>query len=260
MVPLDGLIWLVILIGPLLLLQRFLHREIQAIFLIITRRPEIAMTLFSILFFPGVLLHEASHYLMALLVRVRVGRVSLIPQVINVSGAGGKTAGAKLQLGYVETAKSDFFRDSLIGAAPLITGSLFVIFASLSRLNLDAAWSSLTGGNLDIMLDQVSQAYRQNDFWLWFYLIFAVSSTMLPSASDRRGWAVLGMVFGVLLALALLSGAGPWMLQNLAPPFNQGLRALAGVFAVSIFVHALLALPVYGFRRLLSKITRLEVA
>ena len=31
----------------------------------ITRRPEMAVALFSLLFFPGVLLHETSHYLMA---------------------------------------------------------------------------------------------------------------------------------------------------------------------------------------------------
>ena len=53
------------MLGPLLLLQRALHREIQVVFLLITRRPEITVALFSLLFFPGVLLHEGSHYLMA---------------------------------------------------------------------------------------------------------------------------------------------------------------------------------------------------
>ena len=60
---LDGLWWLLLLLGPLLLLQRSLHREIQVLFLVVTRRPDIAIALFSVLFFPGVLLHEGSHYL-----------------------------------------------------------------------------------------------------------------------------------------------------------------------------------------------------
>lgn len=258
MASVDGLIWLVALIGPLLILQRFLHREIQAVFLILTRRPEIALTLFSLLFFPGVFLHEASHYLMALLVRVRVGRVSLAPQVISASAGGAKNS--RLQLGYVETAQSDFMRDSLIGAAPLISGSLFVIFASLTRLHLGEALSAFQAGGLAAFWAQLSAVYRTPDFWLWFYLIFAVSSTMLPSASDRRGWTTLALVFALLVGLAMLSGAGPWMLAHLAPPLNQGLRALAGVFAVSVLVHLVIVLPVYLLRKLLSKVTHLEVA
>jgi hypothetical protein len=62
---LDGLWWLLLLLGPLLLLQRRLHLETQAVFLLLTRRGDLALVLYSMLFFPGVLLHEASHYLMA---------------------------------------------------------------------------------------------------------------------------------------------------------------------------------------------------
>jgi hypothetical protein len=40
-----------------------LHREIRW-FLLLTRQAEIAVALFSVLFLPGVLLHETSHYLM----------------------------------------------------------------------------------------------------------------------------------------------------------------------------------------------------
>ena len=37
----DGLIWLLIALSLLVMLQRTLHREIQAAFLILTRRPGI---------------------------------------------------------------------------------------------------------------------------------------------------------------------------------------------------------------------------
>ena len=62
-VYLDGLGWLLLMLGPLLFAQRWLHREIQILFLLLTRKPVIALGLFSLLFFPGVLLHELSHYL-----------------------------------------------------------------------------------------------------------------------------------------------------------------------------------------------------
>jgi hypothetical protein len=56
------------------------NRETQAVFLLLTRRGEVAMVLFAVLFFPGVLLHEVSHYVMAQLLGVRTKRFSLIPK------------------------------------------------------------------------------------------------------------------------------------------------------------------------------------
>ena len=53
---LDGLWWLLLMLGPLLLIQPRLHLEIQAVFLLLTRRPALSIGLFSLLFFPGVLL------------------------------------------------------------------------------------------------------------------------------------------------------------------------------------------------------------
>ncbi|HUG33182.1 MAG TPA: hypothetical protein VMJ90_00320, partial [Anaerolineales bacterium] len=57
--------WLVLVLVPLILLQRLLHREIQAVFLILTRNPGVTMGIFSLIFLPGVFLHELSHFLMA---------------------------------------------------------------------------------------------------------------------------------------------------------------------------------------------------
>ncbi len=49
----DGLFWLIAALAILLILQRSLHREIQAILLIITRSPNLTIGIFSLLFFPG---------------------------------------------------------------------------------------------------------------------------------------------------------------------------------------------------------------
>ena len=128
---LDGLWRLLLLLGPLLLLQRALQREIQTILLLLTRRPEISLAIFSILFFPGVFLHEASHWLMARLLGVRTGRFSLIPQPLG---------NGRVRLGFVETASPDIVRDALIGVAPLISGGVFVSYTGLERLNLVDFW------------------------------------------------------------------------------------------------------------------------
>jgi hypothetical protein len=246
----DGLLWLLLMLGPLIFLQGRLHHEVQAVFLLLTRRSEIAIFLFSLLFFPGVMLHEGSHYLMARLLGVRTGRFSILPRDMK---------DGRLQLGFVETAQTDFLRDALIGAAPLLTGGLFVAYSGLVQLNLSALWPPLMDGDVAGSFVVLGALPEQTDFWLWLYLTIAVSSTMLPSASDRRAWPALGLIFGGLLLLALLAGAGEWMLANLAPTLNNALRSLALVFSVGTLVHLALLPPLVLLRRGLSRLMGLQV-
>jgi len=247
---LDGLVWLFGSLAPLLLLQRRLHREIQAVFFLITRRLDIAVMLFSILFFPGVLLHEGSHYLVARLLGVRTGRFSLIPRPL---GDG------KLQLGYVETESADWVREALVGAAPLITGGLFVAYAGIFQLNFITLWQALLAGSPETFLQSFRALMRGPDFWLWFYLALVVSSTMLPSESDRRSWLPLGLILISLIGISLVAGAGPWLYNNLAAPLNQVFRSIAIVFAISAALHLLLLPFIWLIRRLLGRILGLEV-
>lgn len=242
--------WLLLLLGPLLIFQRALHREIQAVFLLITRRLEMAVALFSLLFFPGVLLHEGSHYLMAKILGVRTGRVSLIPETID---------GNRLRLGFVETSATDILRDTLIGMAPLLTGGLFVAYAGIVRLDLLSVWDGLASGSIDVAIDGLVASFATPDFWLWFYLIVTVSSTMFPSPSDRRAWLPVASIVVIIVGLALLFGAGPWMSENLLPLLNDALRGVAVVFAISASAHLLVLFPAWLLRKLLSKVTGMEV-
>lgn len=245
-----GLLILVLLLGALLILQRLSQRETQAIFLLLTRRADIAVVLFSLLFLPGVILHEASHYLVARLLRVRTGRVSLLPRTLP---------NGRLQLGFVETASSDWLRDTLIGAAPLFSGGAFVAYAGLMRLNLPLIWDHLINGSAAAAVDSLPILYHQPDFWLWFYLAFAVSSTMLPSPSDRRAWLPLALVSGLLFGLSLLAGAGPWLLLHLAEPLRRALQAISAVLGVSVFIHLVLLIPLATLRTFLSRLTGYQV-
>jgi len=247
---LTSLWWLLLSLGPLLLLQRMLHREVQAIFLLITRRSDLSIALFAVLFFPGVLLHEGSHFATAKLLRVPTGRFSIIPRPLP---------DGRLQMGYVETASSDWLRDTLIGAAPLITGGLFVAYAGLARLGLQELWQAWTVGGMQAALRLLPQITSGSDFWIWFYLTLVVSSTMLPSASDRRAWLPMGLTILALVGASLLAGAGPWLGQNVAPLLAALFLSVAVVFAISAGIHLLLALPLWILRSLLAWWLRLEV-
>ena len=246
----DGLLWLFLALVPLVFLQRILHREIQAVFLLLTRNQTLTVGLFSLLFFPGVLLHEFSHFLAARLLGVRTGGFSLFPQV---------TADGRIILGYVETARADVARDSLIGAAPLIAGGLFLAFVSAPRLELYALWGFAQAGQFDPFWRALASMTQVSDFPLWFYLTFAVSSTMLPSSADRHAWTPLAVWIAALVGLIFLAGAGAWMLEHIAPPLNAFLRAVATIFGLSAAVHVIFLLPAYLTHRLLARITHLDV-
>lgn len=235
---------------PFIFLQRGLHREIQAVLLILTRRANITMILFSLLFFPGVFLHELSHFLMSKILFVPTGKVSLIPESMP---------DGRLRLGYVEVSKADILRDSLIGMAPLIAGGLFISYAAVYKLNLLPLWDALRQADFTIFWSGLASLPSQPDFLLWFYLTFTVSSTMLPSESDRQAWLPLAGVILLLVTIAIFSGAGVWMLENIAPLLNIFLLSVASIFGLSAGVHLFLLLPFALMHKGLTKLTGLDI-
>ncbi|HSB65078.1 MAG TPA: hypothetical protein VLD65_00785 [Anaerolineales bacterium] len=243
-------LYLLLLLAPLVFLERFLQREIQAIFLLLTRQPEISMALFSLLFLPGILLHELSHFLMAKLLDVPTGRFSIIPR---------KLEGGRIQLGYVETVSTDFVRDALIGVAPLVTGVIFIVIAGVARLGINSLWDVILQGRLNSLSSILPAMVDRPDFWLWFYLVFAVSSTMLPSASDRRAWLPLILVMLFLIGIGLLAGIGPWLVTTLGRPLKAALDALVMVLGITVLIHLVVLAPLYFLRKLFSRILGLQV-
>jgi hypothetical protein len=241
----TGLVWFILMLVPLIALQRVLHREIQAAMYIASGgNAQLTMALFSILFFPGVILHEFSHFIFAKVLFVRTRNFSVIPKMMPQG---------YLRMGYVEVAETDIVRDSLIGAAPLILGNLIVAYIAIYRLHLTTLWEVLRNGQFNLFWMGVTLLPTVPDFALWFYLTFAISSTMLPSQSDRHAWLPLGFSVVILFALALFAGAGSWMMLNLAPPLNAFLSSVATLFGLSAAVHGILIPPVMLVHKLLAR-------
>jgi hypothetical protein len=248
--PLGGLFALLVSFFPFLLVQRWLHQELEGFFLLITRRPEMSIGLFALLFFPGVLLHELSHYLMARLLLVRTAGFSLIPQARK---------DGSVQLGFVSVRKVDKLRDALIGLAPLLTGGLAVAAMGTWKLGLAELFPMLISGDPAGFMAGLATLPILPDFWLWVYLTFVVSSTMLPSRSDRLAWLPVALALGGILLLAVLAGAGPWMLEHVAPAMNKGLGAVALVFGISLVLHMGLILPLWLINWLIGRATGMKI-
>lgn len=231
----------VVLLG-MLFLQRRLHLEIQAVLVLLFGRLEVALVIFSLLFLPGVVLHEISHLIAAWLLRVKTLRISLIPHPMP---------DGRLRMGYVETGSTDIFRDSLIGAAPLIAGGAFIAYTSFVRFNLAEYWFRVINGTPGLWLTSIQEIVSRPDFWLWFYLLFVVSSTMFPSHSDRRAWLPLLLIFGLIIAFLLIVGAGEWLRARLTLTILKVLNLQTSLLSISLLIHLLLLLPVYILHRLI---------
>lgn len=243
---LNGLMWVFLMLMPMVVFQRLLHRELQAVIFMITRKKNVALILFAVLFLPGVFIHELSHLVVAWLLGVRTGRFSLLPRPLP---------GGQLRLGYVETSQTDWIRASLIGAAPLIAGGLFLAYIAVNQLHLPMLWNFLQNGHSILFWMGLKTLPDLQNFWLLFYLTFVVSSTMLPSASDRHAWVPLGFTLIILLGFSFIVGAGPWMLEKIAPPLNSFLKGVSMLFGLSAFVHVILILPLAGLNKIIARIT-----
>ena len=195
-------------------------------------------------------MHEGSHWLIATLLGVRTGRFSVLPQA---------QPDGTLRLGYVETEKIDFMREALIGAAPLIVGGLLVSLGGLTRLNLGAVGLALGRADLLAAFEAARSSLSNSDAWVWLYVIFTVSNSMLPSASDRRAWPFVALLLILLGSVLFYAGFGPLVAQSLVEPVERAVRAMAVVFTITVGVD-LLVIPVIGLLELVViRVTGLRV-
>jgi hypothetical protein len=134
-----------------------------------------------------------------------------------------------------------------------------VAYAAIYLLRLLPLWDLIRLAEWNGLWAGLAAVPKAPDFWLWFYLTFTISSTMMPSSSDRHAWRPLGLLAVALLGFAILVGAGPWMLENLAGPFNSFLRALALIFSLSGALHIVLILPFLLLHKLLAKVTGVDI-
>ena len=159
----------------------------------------------------------------------------------------------------METASTDFIRDALIGAAPLISGGIFVAFIGASRLGLNNILDVIFHGQINAVNLALQSVGAQPDFWLWFYLIFTVSNTMFPSASDRKAWLPIILIMILILGIILLFGFGPWMITKLGSTIKAALDAIIMVLGITVLIDLVLLPPTYFVRRIISRILGLRV-
>ena len=187
---------LVVVLGLLLAADRWLHRHLQGAMVLLTGDEELALWLYAIVLLPGVVLHEMSHALTAKLLGVKIGRMRLLPS----------RADRRIQLGFVAVQDTDILRASLIGAAPLIMGSIVVIAIGHFVFGTPEIIGALSAGDWLLGLEEFAGLLRAPDVWLWVYLVFTIANTMLPSRSDVHAWPALAVVGSIIAGLLIYAG------------------------------------------------------
>jgi len=153
----------------------------------------LAIFMLSFLLYPGVVIHELSHLIAAVILFVRVKSMTLVPKVID----------GKLRGGSVVIEKVDIFRRTLVGIAPLFGGLIILFLISTYLLPELKTINPNTFLFLPIPLQ----------YALSIYLLFAVSSSMYSSRQDLESlvYTIPVGIVGVFL-LYILGFQTQWFL------------------------------------------------
>lgn len=134
-------------------LTRKLTNELYNLLLIFIKKENTIFKIISLIYLPGTVLHEMSHFIMATILLLKVKRVNFFPEF----------SPGRIKLGSVSYERKDFIRGFIVGIAPLFGAIFFFYFIKLARpFPSDSMY-------LDLII---------------LYLIFAVSSTMFSSKQD----------------------------------------------------------------------------
>lgn len=245
--------WVIVTLPILLLLQRWIHQHLHGIAFLVTGQPGRAVVLYAIILLPGVFLHEASHWLAATLLGVRTGTFSVIPR---------QQPDGSIQLGYVEYYKSrslDPVRESIIGGAPLITGTAVILLISFHIFNYPQLAALVQTGQIRTVTAALEQLLRTPDFFLWLYLIFAIATAMMPSQSDRRAWPAFAITLTVVSLSLGFVGLFEVVAANLTRPAALMFGYLGLAFSLAIGVDLFFMLIIATLEWLLSRLKGVSV-
>ena len=224
-------LWAALGLIVLLFMQRWIHAHLHGVSLLLVGRPEWAVIVYAVVLFPGVLLHEASHWLAATFLGVRPGGVSLWPR---------RQPDGSLQLGYVEYYKGPRvgpIRESLIGAAPLVNGTAAILLIGYHVFSVTSLADAIRTGDVTILTEAMVQLLAVPNFLVWLYLLFAISNAMLPSRSDRHAWPAFLAIVAVFTAVIAFLAQGTSLFGSLARPVAVLFGYLGTAFSIAIAVN-----------------------
>ena len=192
---------------------------------------------FYLLVFPGVVLHEGTHYLACLLTRTKVTRFAPF-------SPGRRTKDGRLVLGYVRHERRALPVGALIGLAPILLNplGLLLVTALLTPLTFREVVSPSGGVVVEGIFASgfLTESPLLAAIWVYLSLSFALGS--VPSREDLASLPLLLVIFGggIILFNLLVTGS-----ESLLSPAIYDLSALAaGLYALPATVAVVAALTI----------------
>jgi hypothetical protein len=219
--------------------ETWLHQHIFKVGWLVTKNFQTTTILYYTFFLPGVLLYEFTYWLAAGVLDVRAERAITWPEKQEIG---------ELRLNFVRLSRrTGKVRTAIISIAPLFAALAAVWFIANNIFDMPAILETMSVGSLQGVVDGILQLTAIPDFWLWAYLLFTISNTMMPDARVVTGWwwAMVGAMAVATLPLLLLGVEQEVIGDAIVSPVAGVLNTLSGIFAV-IIVFDLSAVAILG--------------
>jgi len=206
-----------------------LHQHIFKVGWLVTHSFQTTTILYYTFFLPGVFIHELSYWLAAGILNVHAKSSIQWPEAQEI---------AELDLSFVELERNtNPLKLALITLAPIFTGLIVVWTIGNNILDFSSFCTTISSGELDDISLAVRNLTNTTDFWLWIYLLFVISNTMIPKLANLKGLQGVLIAVAVAAGVLIVIGVGePVVLGTLNGPVADALNILSGVFVVMIFI------------------------
>lgn len=232
-----SLLAIAFLLFSLFILSRKISTAIYLLTYVLTRSKTAALVVLTTILLPGTIIHELSHFFIALILFVPTGDLSVFPTVEK----DGTIRAGRLMIG-----KVDPFRHTIVGLAPIGLGLSAIYF--LGKLFL----STFSGASISLY------------FFLLFsvlcYLFFVISLTMFSSKKDVESVLIAGPIIVLVVAALYRTGLRISFSESLAQRTEQILHILALSLLFSVVINLLIYGGLFLFQNVGKKLLRLKIA
>jgi hypothetical protein len=208
-------------------LERWLHQHIFKVGWLITKNFYTTTILYYTFFLPGIFVYEITYWITAGILDVRAERSISMPEKQEVG---------ELHLNFVKLAKrAGSAKTRLIALSPLLTGLALLWVISSAKFDFQSTLDMVSVGTLEAFGDAIRNLTSTTDFWLWAYLLFAISNTMFPEKEAFKGvqW-IAGAAIVVAIPFFFL-GLGDQVVGGaITGPIADGLNLLSTIFVAVI--------------------------
>ncbi len=226
-----------------------MHQHIFKVGWLVTKQYQTTTILYYAFFLPGIILNQLIFWLAAGFLNVSAERTIAWPEKQEIG---------ELKLDFIRLSKNvSAFRLAVISTMPLLVGMIAVWHIANNILGVPTFLAEL---NKDGFLVNISTALAHftnaPDFWIWVYLAFAISNTMMPNFANLRGWRIVLTIVGVIIAAFYVLGAGDQVvMSNLRGPVTNALNSLSSVFAIIIGLDIFMVAVLGTMEAIIERVT-----